>query len=239
MKKSLVALATLAALGTAAHADVATNLSLTSNYKYRGQDQGNNKPAIQGGFDYSLGGFYVGNWNSSIGFTDSGVEMDFYGGYKGQLSNLGYDVGVLQYYYPQRNEIVDFNTTELYGALTWTLFTAKYSYTVSSDYFGLGESFGLANGVPSVKGRGTGYLDLSANFELFKGLTLNAHVGFTQLAGDLKDVGYQNYEDYKLGATYDLGSGFSLAGAFVGASERSFWGDVNKNRFIVTLTRAM
>src|SRR5450830_735029 len=55
------------------------NISLTSNYKFRGQDQdmlGKNnfaktkavKPAIQGGFDYAFGesGFYVGNWNSSV-----------------------------------------------------------------------------------------------------------------------------------------------------------------------------
>ena len=56
---------------------------------------------------------------------------------------------------------------------------------------------------------------------------------------DLKDVGYKNYDDYKLGATYDLGSGFSLAGAVVGATKKDFWGDVNKARLIVTLTQAM
>ncbi len=30
--------------------------------------------------------------------------MDFYGGYKGTITDgLGYDVGLLQYYYPQKN----------------------------------------------------------------------------------------------------------------------------------------
>ncbi|MEO5696521.1 MAG: TorF family putative porin, partial [Burkholderiaceae bacterium] len=123
MNKSILMLAITALLGcAAAHAEdspFSANLSLTSNYKYRGQDQGNNKPALQGGFDYANGGFYVGNWNSSIGFTNAGLEMDFYGGYKGAITpDLGFDVGILQYYYPQRNRAVDFDTTEIYGALS-------------------------------------------------------------------------------------------------------------------------
>ncbi|MCT9074274.1 TorF family putative porin, partial [Cupriavidus gilardii] len=43
------------------------NLSLASEYRYRGIMQTNRRPAIQGGFDYShASGFYAGNWNSSI-----------------------------------------------------------------------------------------------------------------------------------------------------------------------------
>src|SRR5947209_7735827 len=82
------------------------------------------------------GGFYLGNWNSSIGFTNAGIEMDFYGGYKGEVSGVGYDVGVLQYYYPQKDKVIDFNVTEIYGALSYEFVSAKYSYTASKDYFG-------------------------------------------------------------------------------------------------------
>lgn len=208
---------------------VATNLSLTTNYKYRGQDQGNNKPAVQGGFDYSNSGFYVGNWNSSIGFTDSGLEMDFYGGYKGEImKDLGFDVGVLQYYYPQNDKVVDFNTTEIYGGVSFGPATAKLSYTTSSKYFGIEEA------------RGTLYFDLSANYEVVKGLTLNAHVGATKFSSDAQDTaGVPNYYDYKLGATYDLGSGFSAAAAYVGASKKDYYGDINKGRVILTLTKSM
>ena len=43
------------------------NVSLTSDYRYRGISQSNLQPAIQGGFDYAHpSGFYIGNWNSSI-----------------------------------------------------------------------------------------------------------------------------------------------------------------------------
>src|SRR5574341_302757 len=102
MKKSLVVIALASLSAAAAHADGLTaNVSLASKYKYRGQDQSDTtssvRPAIQGGFDYALGGLYVGTWASSIGFA-TGTELDVYGGSKGDLgSGLGYDVGVLRY----------------------------------------------------------------------------------------------------------------------------------------------
>lgn len=100
------------------------NVTVASNYIYRGITQSNNKPAIQGGFDYADdSGFYVGNWNSSISWisdeygaadyknahpttsapaTSAPLEMDFYAGYKKELIAPGFasDFGVLQYYYP-------------------------------------------------------------------------------------------------------------------------------------------
>ena len=136
MKKSLLVLSLASLFGATAQAAdapaVATNFSLTTNYKFRGQDQGNNKPALQGGFDYAhSSGFYVGNWNSSIGFTNAGIEMDFYGGFKGELAKgFGYDVGVLQYAYPSLSAA---NTTELYAALSYSIASVKYSRTVSSQ----------------------------------------------------------------------------------------------------------
>jgi uncharacterized protein (TIGR02001 family) len=231
MKKSILAFAVLALTAGAASAQLTANVSLTTKYKYRGQDQSDPTeyfvPAIQGGFDYTMGGFYVGNWNSSVGFAH-GTEMDFYGGYKGDIgSGFGYDVGLLQYYYPGSN-VSALNTTEVYGAVSYSFMSLKYSYTASSKYFGIEE------------GQGTGYLDFSLNYEIMKGLTLNGHVGQTFLSGDAKDAsGLVNYTDYKLGATYDLGSGFALAGAYVGASKKDVWGDLNKGRLIVTVTKTM
>lgn len=232
MKKTVLAFAALAVLAGSAMADdgLTANLSLTTKYKYRGQDQSDATkdvlPAVQGGFDYTKGPFYLGNWNSSIGFA-GGTEMDFYGGYKGEVAGLGYDVGLLTYYYPGSGTSV-LNTTEIYGAVSYSIATLKYSHTVSNKYFGIDE------------GQGTGYLDLSANYELMKGLTLNAHLGYTRLPGDAKNLtGLVNYSDYKLGVTYDLGSGFSVSGAAVGADKKGVWGDINKGRFIVTLTKAM
>jgi uncharacterized protein (TIGR02001 family) len=249
------------------------NVSVTTKYKFRGQDQGgvgtngagelttkSVSPAIQGGFDWTAAGFYVGNWNSNIGFTNTGIEMDFYAGYKGEfVKDFGYDVGILQYYYPQKDKSIDFNTTEIYGALTWTFLTFKYSHTVSNDYFGLGKAQRLAaeaNGssLSGSRGQNTGYFELNANYPIDK-LTINGHVGYTKLAKKLRDasiddgaggtidLGLKSYYDYKIGVTYDLsavaGSGVSVAAAYVGANKKDFYGDINKGRVILTLSKAM
>ncbi len=295
MKKSLILLPALVVLVSSAQAQTTpaapaamvaapepapspftANIALTTKYKFRGQDQGNTKwfsPALQGGFDWSQNGWYVGNWNSNVSFSNAAIEMDFYGGYRGEIAkDLGYDVGILQYYYPQKDRVVNFNTTELYGALTWQWLSLKYSHTVSKDYFGIGEAQqqaaanndGVNLGRP--KGRNTGYLDLSANFPLVDKLTLNAHLGYTRYSSDLRHAGYTldavvldslrshplgaapgtavdlgvpNFYDYKIGVTYDLGSGFAAAAALVGANKRSFYGDINKPRAILTLSKTM
>ena len=229
---------------------VTANLSLTTKYKFRGQDQGNTdwfSPAIQGGFDYALNGFYIGNWNSNIGFTNSGIEMDFYAGYKGEINkDLSYDVGVLQYYYPQRDRDINFNTTELYGSLSYQWLTVKYSHTVSKDYFGLGEAAEQQGIGYRPKGRNTGYIEGNANFPLVDKLTLNAHIGYTRLASDLRnastatiDASYPSFYDYKIGVTYDIGSGFSAAAAVVGANKKGFYGDINKTRVILTVSKSL
>ena len=229
---------------------VTANLSLTTKYKFRGQDQGNTdwfSPAIQGGFDYALNGFYIGNWNSNIGFTNSGIEMDFYAGYKGEINkDLSYDVGVLQYYYPQRDRDINFNTTELYGSLSYQWLTVKYSHTVSKDYFGLGEAAEQQGIGYRPKGRNTGYIEGNANFPLVDKFTLNAHIGYTRLASDLRnastatiDASYPSFYDYKLGVTYDIGSGFSAAAAVVGANKKGFYGDINKARVILTVSKSL
>ena len=191
---------------------------------------------MQGGFDFTLNGFYIGNWNSNVDFAGS-IEMDFYGGYRGEIvEGLAYDVGILQYYYPQKNRETNFDVTEIYGAVTYQFLTFKYSHTVSKDYFGLGE-LAIENG---VNGRNTGYLELNANYPLIDKVTLNAHVGYTRLSKDLhKDDGYPRFYDYKAGVTYDLGSGFAIAGAVVGANKKGFYGDYNKTRAVLTLSKAM
>ena len=257
------ATAAAAAASEPAAAPFTANVNLTTKYKFRGQDQGNTNwfsPALQGGFDWSQNGFYVGNWNSNVSFSNAALEMDFYGGYKGDITKeLAYDVGILQYYYPQRNKIIDFNVTEIYGALTYSFLTVKYSHTVSSDYFGIGESQQMSaalagGGIARPRGRNTGYLEAAANFPLVDKLTLNTHLGYTRYASNLRNasytvgatttqVGVPNYYDYKIGVTYDLsaplGSGVSAAAALVGASKRSFYGDINKPRVILTLSKSL
>ncbi len=237
--KSLSLALVAAAMPMLASAELTANVSLTSNYKFRGQDQDVNRikgfnPAIQGGFDYAFGesGFYVGNWNSSVDWlAGNSIESDFYGGYKFKAGEVDLDVGALTYLYHGNN---NGNTTELYGAATWGPFTAKYSHTVSKDYFGWAGAKSSGN-----RGRGTGYLNLAFAKEVAPAVTLKAAVGYTRFAGDIKDLGVPNYVDYSLGGAYDFGSGLSLSAAVAGANKKGFFGDANKARLIVTLTKTL
>jgi len=209
------------------------NITLTTNYKFRGQDQdqiGNNglyktravKPAIQGGFDYAFGesGFYIGNWNSSVNWlAGNSIEMDVYGGYKFKGGPIDWDVGVLAYVYPGNH---NGNTTEIYGSGTYAneqlgSFTLKYSGTVSKDYFGYA-GYHVGSG---LKGRGTGYLNLAYSKEIAPKLTFKASVGYTRMSKDIREVaGFPSYVDYNVGVSYDFGYGLSLAGSIQGANKK-------------------
>lgn len=221
-----------------ANAQLSANVALTTNYKFRGQDQDSSrnravKPALQGGFDYSFGdsGFYVGNWNSSVDWLPgNSLETDFYGGYKFKAADIDWDLGALTYVYSGNARG---NTTEIYGAGTYGPFTAKYSHTVSKDYFGWA---GARDG-SGLKGRNTGYLQLAYSQEVAPKVTLKASVGYTHFSSDIKSLGVPNYVDYSVGGAYDLGDGFSLSGAVTGANKKAYFGDVNKARLIVTLAK--
>lgn len=203
------------------------NVSLVSDYRYRGISQTNLRPAIQGGFDYShASGFYVGNWNSSISWLEdadssvsSPVEMDFYGGFRNtfKLSDLefNYDVGVLEYYYPGGYTATRPYTTELYAGIGYGPVFLKYSQAVTN-------LFGIANSQYSS------YIDLAFNYPLnVWDLTLNAHLGYQ----NVQHNSAASYLDWKVGLTKDLGKGFALAVAYIGtnAKESFYTNSYNHN----------
>ena len=232
--KTLV-VALLALLPVLANAQLTANIGVTSNYKFRGQDQDTSKnkafkPALQGGLDYAFGesGWYIGNWNSSVDWLPRNkVEVDLYGGYKFKAAGADMDVGVLTYIYP-RNTLG--NTTELYYAATVGPLTAKYSHAISEDYFGFADTKFNSR----FKGRNSGYLNLALAQEIAPKTTLKASVGYTRFSSD---IAAPNYVDYSVGAAYDLGTGFSVSGAVAGANKRAFYGDINKARLIVSLNK--
>ena len=214
MKKILVptlialALGSVTGLAQAQAAAPASSLSFNvgavSDYRYRGISQSRLQPALQGGLDYAdKSGFYVGAWGSSIKWIkdsagDSNVEIDLYGGYKGAVGDVAYDVGFLRYEYPSNKLSTNANTNELYGAVTYGLFTVKYSHAVSN-------LFGTANSKNSY------YLDLSANFDLGSGFTLTPHVG----RQSVKNTPASSYNDYSLTLAKDLGNGLSASAMVV------------------------
>ena len=229
MKKTLIALSStlvIAALPSIAQAQAAFNAGVVTDYRYRGISQSRLKPAVQGGFDYAdKSGFYVGAWGSSIKWIkdaggDANVELDLYGGYKGEAGPVAYDVGFLRYEYSGNKLETNANTNEVYGALTYGLFTAKYSHALSN-------LFGTANSKKSY------YLDLSANFDLGSGYTLTPHVG----RQSVKNSPAASYNDYSVTLAKDLGNGFSASAMLVDTNTTVVLGgkDLAKSGLVVGL----
>jgi uncharacterized protein (TIGR02001 family) len=245
MRKSVLSLAlatgvavpTIVAAQTPAAAPppppVTGNITIVSDYRFRGISQTYLGPAIQGGVDYAhASGLYLGNWNSNVtSFMypgGSGIEMDFYGGWKKSFGDFGLDIGSIYYYYPNAEFNVNTGSAggsskldnwEIYIGGSWKWISAKLNYALD-NYFGLDNVQGSegfivnkATGVPigaHGDSKGTYYLDITATYPLNEKLSVIGHFGSLKV----KNYSDLDYDDWKLGATYDL-NGWVFGAAYV------------------------
>ena len=236
MSKKTLTLAALTLVSGAVFAQAAPATTLTYNagvvtdYRYRGITQSRNEAAVQGGVDYAhKSGFYVGAWASTIKWiadysysggtktgtdTSGNLELDLYGGYKFDLTkDVTMDVGFLRYQYQgntlemagglgARSAYGNANTNEIYTAITMGPITAKYSYS-------MGDLFGY------IDSKGSGYLDLSANFEVIPTWTVTPHFGRQTVTAAAYKA---SYNDMSLTVTKDLGKGLSASLGYHGTT---------------------
>lgn len=195
------------------------NIGAVSLYKSNGIDQDSRaqkafRPAIQGGVDYEFAnGFYVGNWNSTGKFGKANVEIDLYAGYGRELGNgVSYDVGFASYLYP--NSGAEWNGNEVYGSVSYGIFTSKLTYGTSGAI------------------KKWSRLGFSLEQPLSKELTLNAGLGFRNKAN-----GNSGAYDYSVGVSYDLGDDLSTS-ATVSGAQTSKAGDAGKARLVVGVSKA-
>ncbi len=216
------------------------NVGVVSDYRFRGITQTNYGGALQGGIDFAhKSGFYLGAWASNVswvkefnGANNGSYELDLYGGFKGEItSGLGFDVGLIGYMYPGNDSGsvgtpgcaaapcagANANTTEFYGALTYSVFTLKYSQST-------GNFLGFLNS------SGARYWDLSANFDLGSGFTLTPHVGRQSIPNQGAGGNQGDYSDYALTLAKDFGNGLSGTLAVYGTNaDQPFYTNSNGN----------
>jgi uncharacterized protein (TIGR02001 family) len=194
------------------------NVGVVTDYRYRGISQSRLKPALQGGADFAhSSGFYVGTWASTIkwvkdGGGDANVEIDLYGGYKFNAGPVAMDVGVLRYLYPSSSLAVNPDTTEIYAAGSFGPATLKYSHAVT-NLFGFSDS------------KGSGYLDLSATFDLGNGWSVVPHIGHQKV----KNNGNFSYTDYSVTVAKDLGNGLVASLAVLDTDNNNYLAPNGKN----------
>ena len=248
-RRARIAAILIALLGIAdAQAGTSGNVSLTSDYVFRGVSQSNQEPALQGGVEYAAdSGFYIGGWGSSISWLSdlsssaapisSNLELDVYGGYRGKFSEaVSYDVGALYYWYPGDfpSGFNSADTLEVYAGVSVAAsekvsLGAKYSGS-TTDLFGYADS------------SGSGYLDLSATFAVADGWSIGAHAGKQWIEGAGNDA--FEYTDWKLGVTKSFENGFSVGLAYTGTDAddalytNPFGNKVADDTVALTITKA-
>jgi uncharacterized protein (TIGR02001 family) len=141
-------LPTLATAQDSAHSFTG-NVTLASDYLFRGQSQTDNNPTIQGGFDYGHeSGLYLGTWASNINFA-GGLEMDYYGGFAGEVNGFAWDLFGVYYLYPSSGEGVGVDYWEIGPSVSYTFGgdmepTLGVGFLYSDDFsFNSGESWWL------------------------------------------------------------------------------------------------
>jgi uncharacterized protein (TIGR02001 family) len=146
------------------------------------------------------------NWVKDFaGATEGSLEVDLYGGYKGELAkDLGFDVGLIGYLYPSNNAATNANTTEIYAALTYGVVTAKYSRS-------------LGNFVANANSSGSQYMEIAATFDIGNGFSLTPHIG-SQIIPNQSTSG--DYTDYSLTLGKDFGNGISASLSAIGTNAK-------------------
>jgi uncharacterized protein (TIGR02001 family) len=195
-----VAIASSLLFGTgAAMADdpISANVTMISDYTFRGISQTDEHGAIQGGFDYAHdSGFYAGTWMSNVDFGDGGgsTETDYYGGWAGSTGDWGYDFGVI--YYDYWND-ADLDYLELAVKVSWKDLSVGANY---SDEFG-------------KDGPKYWYFGADYSYSLMDNLSLDLHAGYSDAdADDFWEDGEDTYSDWSIGvSTSYFGLDWSLA----------------------------
>ncbi len=179
--------------------ELSANVALTTDYRFRGITQSDENPAIQGGFDYSIGltemfGLYAGIWASNVDFQDGDqaqVEIDYYGGVTAEYEGIGIDVGLIYYTYPGASSGLNYDYVEGMIALSYSpieAVTLGVGYNYSPDYFGSSGDFHY----PNASAEYTPELGLPLP------LTFSATYGYN-IIDDEAAFGTRDYQDWSAG----------------------------------------
>ncbi|TVR84475.1 MAG: hypothetical protein EA405_01540 [Rhodospirillales bacterium] len=186
---------------------ISANVTLATDYTFRGISQTDEEPAIQGGFDYEvetglLGtSAYLGIWASNVDFNDgdeASIEVDLYGGFAGAVAGIGWDVGFIYYAYPGAASSLDYDFWEVTTGLSYSPLDrvevgVRYNY--SPDYFGGSGAGHFVEGALSV--------DLPLPEPMATrglGLSLDGSIGHQWIGGN-DTFGTPDYLTWSIGAS--------------------------------------
>ena len=233
-----VTLATTTANGAAAENTYSANVTLASDYVFRGISQTQEKGAIQGGFDAVLdNGIYAGVWASNVNFdtgaTGASTEVDYYGGYSGTLGcgDCAYKIGFIYYRYEGDTK---FDYIEAAGSLTFGGLTVGLNY--SPEYLGDGTTDAVGDEVDFY------YPYVNYSHALPWDLTLGLHAAYNKMGEKgVFEPGQDDYTEWSvaLGKSFD---GFSLSLTYWDTDTHSLYSPLDGDggaRVVFALSKAL
>jgi uncharacterized protein (TIGR02001 family) len=197
---------------------ISGNVTMATDYLYRGQSQTDNNPTIQGGFDYAHeAGLYMGTWASNINFA-GGLEIDAYGGFSGELDNgFGYDLFGVYYIYPSDGG----------DNVSFFEIGPSVSYTFGGDFEpSVGVGFAYSDNF-SFKSGSSLYISGDLGFTLPNDFGLGFHIG-KQSIKDEATWGTPDWLEYNVSLSKSLmGLDFAVTYSDTDLSEANCFGGTN------------
>lgn len=190
-------------------AQVTGNVTLLSDYRFRGESLTEGQPALQAGVNYDHpGGLFLGGLVSNVRIDPdvSGLSAHIYAGYARPLDErASWDVGIVTYAFPRPVSGPNYDYTEAFlGASFDTLSTRLY---YANSYFGGGTAV---------------YLEVNATRPIVERVSLVGHVGYLDLSQPREGLGSSRSRgivDILAGVNVEV-SGLTLGLSVVGSSAR-------------------
>lgn len=212
-----------AAVSPAVAQEISGNVSLASDYSFRGISQTSRDFAIQGGFDVEFdSGFSIGTWASNVNFGDStSMELDLYMGFSRAINdNVSWGASFIRFEYPSEGEALDY---------------IEIQFDLEIMGIGLGLDYSpeyVGSGGPSFT-----YPNASYSVALGDSASLDLGIGISRADADGFFAGEDSYVDYSATITTPLaGADFSIG--LVGTNLDDDIADA-ANRVIVGLSKSL
>ena len=197
---------------------VSGNITLVTDYRFRGVSYSAGDPAVQGGLDVSHeSGFYVGTWASSldVGPSYGELEVDIYAGYSREFSNgVTMDIGLLYYLYPTEDVGANVNYFEPYASVGFAL--GPVSTSVGLAYAWEQDAIGDATISTSTR-ISRRQFEHAADRGRPSGIHRRVYAPPFQTGLSTDDTGF----DYSIGASATVLRGLSLGVSYVGVDRPS------------------
>lgn len=174
------------------------DVTLITEYLYRGITQTDEKAALQGTMEYSHAptGLYIAAWGSNIDYAEN-LEVDIYGGMAGEMDGgISWDIGGMYYAYVSSDTQPEEDFVEVYASAGYT-FPGEFEPTIGAGIAYSPDFFGEDGDAV--------YLNGSLDLTLPHGFGLSFYVGWQDVEGDQLTPGGYDYTHYSIGISKSLG----------------------------------